>query len=183
MKIVLIDMDGPLADFEGRFLEIWKEKYPDSHFISFEDRKSLHLISDYPPEYKEKIELIMQEEGFFSSLSPNLAAINAINEMVSIGYNVFICTAGIYSNKNCLTEKKLWIEKYFGEKLARTTIFTKDKTLIRGNYLIDDNPNMGNGIVTPEWEHIIYDQPFNKNSIDKRRIKSDWSDWKDVIVP
>lgn len=182
MKIILVDLDGPLADAEGQFLEIWREKFPSEFFLPTEERKDFYLTDEYPENLKEKIESITTESGFFASLPPVKGGINAIEEMVFLGLRVFICTSAIYKNKNCLTEKKLWIKKYLGEDLARFAIFTKDKTIVKGNYLIDDRPNI-TGVVTPEWKHIIFDQPVNRDIKNKLRIKMDWSNWKEIIKP
>ena len=36
-KIVLVDLDGPLADMEGGFLKIWREKFPKEFFIQIKE--------------------------------------------------------------------------------------------------------------------------------------------------
>jgi len=54
----------------------------------------------------------------------------------------------------------------------------KDKTLIIGDILIDDKPEI-KGISTPNWEHIIFDQPYNKNITNKKRIN--WDNFKEVL--
>ena len=45
-KIILTDLDGPLADFEGEFLRRWRERYPDEFFIPFEERRSFFFNDD-----------------------------------------------------------------------------------------------------------------------------------------
>ena len=182
MKIVLIDLDGPLANLESKFLEIWRKRFPEEFFVPVEKRGTLYLSEEYPESLKEKTELVTNETGFFINLPPVPGSVNAVKNMVSDGFSVFICTAGIYKNDSCLNEKKLWIEKYLGIDLARTAIFTRDKTIIKGDYLIDDRSNI-TGAVVPEWEHIIFDQPHNRNIKDKPRIKIDWSNWQEIVMP
>ena len=41
-------------------------------------------------------------------------------------------------------------------------ILTKDKTLVRGEVLIEDKPNIIGG-VSPVWKHIFYDALYNRN--------------------
>ncbi len=182
MKIVLIDLDGPLADFETEFLKIWRDRFPNEFFLPFEERTQFYLENDYPDNLKDKIRSIKNESGFFASLQPTKNSIYAVKKIVEMGFEVFICSTGIYDNKNCLTEKKQWVEKYLGEDLAKTAIFTKDKTVIRGDYLIDDRPNI-KGVVIPEWQHVIFDQPFNGEVKNLPRIKIDWSNWEEIILP
>ncbi len=179
-KIILVDIDGPLADFEAGFLEIWKKKFPGEFFVPLKDRKTLYLTEDYPSSLREKVESVKIMEGFISGLSIVRGSVNALKEMVESGFKVFICSSEIFANENCLTEKKNWINRHFGEVFAKNAIFTKDKTLIKGDFLIDDKPEI-TGVYSPEWKHIIFDQPFNGNVNDKPRINADWSNWKEAI--
>jgi 5'-nucleotidase len=179
-KIILIDLDGPLADFEGEFLKKWKEKFPGEFFIPFEQRKTFFLNDEYPEHLRDKATAIIAAEGFFADISPVANGISTVKEMTSLGHKVFICTSDIYGNKTGLADKRTWVQKHLGHDLAKTMIFTRDKTLIHGDYLIDDKP-MITGLHEPTWRHIIFDQPFNKNILNKDRIRSDWSDWKDII--
>lgn len=180
-KIVLIDMDGPLADFESGFLAAWQKTFPNEFFLPVERRTTRYVNQEYPARLDEKIESVKNAEGFFTGLPPLEAGVRAAREMSRLGFTVFICTNAIYKSKTCLTEKKYWLEKYLGPDFAKNAIFTKDKTVIRGQYLIDDALEI-TGEVTPEWSHIIFDQPFNKAVTDWPRIKIDWSNWKEVIA-
>ena len=139
-------------------------------------------MQEYPEILKNKIESVLSEKGFFLDLPPMESGIYAVKEIMNNGSKVFICSSGIYRNKDSLGEKRLWIEKYLGEDLARNAIFIRDKTLIKGHFLIDDNPQIGLGVFNPEWQHVIFDQSFNRDIKNKLRIKSDWSNWREVII-
>jgi 5'-nucleotidase len=58
-------------------------------------------------------------------------------------------------------------------------ILTKDKTLIKADYIIDDKPEISGVENMPAWEHIIFDRPYNRQ-VNKRRIT--WETWKDVMA-
>lgn len=179
-KTILIDLDGPLADFEKGFLKRWRKKFPNEFFIPLEQRKTFFLNDDYPENLREKAADIIATTGFFADISPVRGGLNAVKEMAALNHKVFICTSDIYGNKTGLTDKRTWIQKHLGHDFAKTMIFTRDKTLIRGDYLIDDKPAI-TGLLEPDWKHIIFDQPFNRDISDKTRIKSDWSNWKEII--
>ncbi len=66
-----------------------------------------------------------------------------------------------------------------GEDWLENTIVTRDKTLIHGDYLIDDKPKVG-GLIKPKWEHIVFDQPYNRNIDNKLRIN--WSNYMDALT-
>jgi 5'-nucleotidase len=179
--IILIDLDGPLADLEGEFLTRWKKKYPGELFVPFEERKNFFLNDDYPEHLRKQAADILEASGFFADLAPVTGGIDAMKKMVAAGHKVVMCTSDIYMNKTGLADKRAWVEKHLGRDLAKTMIFTRDKTLVRGDYLIDDKPTI-TGALTPEWKHIIFDQPFNRNSGAALRIKMDWSNWEEILV-
>ena len=181
-RIILVDMDGPLADLEGAFLRIWQEQYPDEFFVPFEERRTFYLNDDYPEHLKNKLPPILAADGFFAALEPVEAGIQALEEMQSLGHRIIVCTSDIFANKTGLSDKRKWIHRYLGLEIAKAMIFTRDKTLVHGDYLIDDKPSI-TGIGTPNWIHVIYDQPFNRDIGDKPRMSVDWSNWKKIIQP
>lgn len=44
---VLVDMDGVLADFEGGFLKKFRARYPDTPYITLEDRRGFWVSEQY----------------------------------------------------------------------------------------------------------------------------------------
>lgn len=89
-----------------------------------------------------------------------------------------ICTAPLSQYENCVLEKYRWVEKHLGRDFVSKIILTRDKTLIRGDILIDDRPEI-TGIIEPAWEHIVFNLPYNKNVSGKRRIA--WENWRSVL--
>ena len=175
---ILIDMDGVIADLEKGFLRIWQEKYPEKSYISLERRNTHFIVDQYPKEYKELIQKVMSEKGFFLFLEPVEGSIQAINELQEMGVEIFICTVPLAEYKHCVLEKYEWVEKHLGFEWTRKIILTTDKTVIKGDYLIDDQPEIL-GVEIPSWEHIIYDLP--KNRFENTRKRLSWQNWKNVI--
>ena len=178
---ILIDMDGVLADFEKTLLETYRLKFPDKPYIRMEEIKSFHAEDDY-----EKIEAglksiirgICSSKGFYYSLQPISGGSEAVSEMNKLGNEIFICTSPLTEYENCILEKHQWVEKYLGRDWVKKIVMTKDKTIIKGDILIDDKPEIA-GIDIPSWEHILYSQPYNKN-INKKRLT--WDNWKEVLL-
>ncbi len=175
--ILLVDQDGCLSDIEEGFLANWKKMYPDEFHIPLEQRTTHMIIDQYPFELRQKVKSVYHAHGFFLELKPIPGAVQALNEMMSMDLDVRICTSPLHHYENCLVEKYNWVQRYFGFEYTKRIVITQDKTLIRGNYLIDDNPHVS-GIYPPEWEHIVFDAPYNKKSNQRRLI---WSDWKYVL--
>lgn len=178
--IVLLDMDGVIADLEKNFLLRWRQKYPDEIYIPLEQRNTYYIVDQYPREYSDAIRKIFAEPGFFLSLEPIEGSIQAIKELCEIGVDMFICTTPLDEYKNCVLEKYEWIDKYLGFTWTTKLVLTTDKTIIKGDILIDDRPVI-KGVEVPTWEHIIYDLPKNRSEKNKRRLS--WKNWKNIIFP
>lgn len=175
---ILVDMDGVIADFEGGFLKIWQTQYADKPFIPLEQRTSFYVVDQYPDDLKDLVRQIFVAPNFFRSLEPINGSVSALTEMKEMGHKVFICTSPLTTYRNCVPEKYEWIEFYLGKEWIKSLILSKDKTIIRGDILIDDRPKV-EGCGIPSWEHVLYDQPYNREESGKRRLN--WTDWKSVL--
>ncbi len=170
MKRILVDQDGVLADYEKGF-EFWfKGLFPRYEVIPYEKRNTFYQEDQYGekyPEIREEIEKIPLMNGFYASLPMIVGAREGLEKLTEIA-DVRICTSPKTDNPYCASEKIEWIRRLLGDKWVRRTIITKDKTVVRGDYLIDDKPNI-EGVDIPLWEQIFYDHPYNRG-INKKRI-------------
>jgi 5'-nucleotidase len=176
---ILIDMDGVLADFDQEFLQRWKTRHPEKVFVPLEERKTFYIKDSYPEELKSLVDEILLEGSFFREMVPVSGAKEALHEMEASGFEMFICTSPLSTYGNCVLEKYEWVEKYLGPSWVRKIILTKDKTIVKADYLIDDKPEITGAEKIPSWEHILYDQPYNRD-VKKKRIT--WRAWKEVIL-
>ena len=176
---ILVDMDGVIADFDTEFLQRWRVCHPDKLFIPLEQRKSFYVKDDYPEELKPLVTEILLEPDFFESMTPVPGAKEALHDMEANGFEVFICSSPFNAYSNCVFEKYKWVENIIGPNWVRKIILTKDKTLIKADYLIDDKPVITGVESEPGWEHILYDRTYNRHN-DKRRVT--WENWKDILL-
>lgn len=176
--IILVDMDDVIADFNKGFLDKWKEKYPDKPYVPLEEITTFHFEESYPEELRPLIKDIYRAPGFIKSLEPMEGGLEALKELEKLVDNVFICTSPLKSYTNCVLEKYEWVDMYLGKEWVNKIVLTRDKTLVNGDILIDDNPKI-KGALTPKWEHVLYSQPYNKNETSKRRLT--WKNWKEVL--
>ena len=170
-------MDGVIADFDGEFLKRWRERHPEKYFIPMGERTSFYVKDQYPDELKPLVVEILTEPGFFRGMMPIEGAGEALLEMENMGLDMFICTSPLSTYQNCVLEKFEWVDAHLGSQWIDRIILTKDKTLIRGDILIDDKPEI-TGVDIPSWEHILYDRPYNQG-VNKKRLT--WANWKDVL--
>jgi 5'-nucleotidase len=131
-KIVYIDMDGVLVDFQSGI-----DKLSEAQKNEFEDR-----LDEVP--------------HIFSLMDPMDGAIEAFN-LLSEEYDCYILSTSPWENSTALQDKQNWVKKYLKEKAHKRLIFSHHKNLNKGDYLIDDRTKRGADKF--EGEHIHFRQP------------------------
>lgn len=112
-KIVYVDMDDVLCDYRGA-----------------RDRALAETPSQAYPQ---------AQFDFYRRLSPLPGAIEGVRQLAE-RHDVWILTRPSYKNPMSYTEKRLWVEDRLGLDWCERLILCPDKTLLRGDYLIDDVP-------------------------------------------
>jgi 5'-nucleotidase len=113
MKIVYIDMDDTLCDYRGAHQQA--------------------LIANPAMSFPQA------EFGFFAGLNPIIGAIEGVKKLMDSSiYKPYILTAPSIKNPLSYTEKRIWIESHLGMEVVERLIISPDKSLLRGDYLIDD---------------------------------------------
>ena len=134
-KRIYVDMDGVLCDYVAS-LTAAKEKYPQLPFP-----QSL--------------------PGFFLNMAAIDGAIETVNRLRE-SFDVWALTAPAVQNPLCYTEKRLWIENHFDLDFAHRTIISPNKSLLKGDYLIDDHAT-GRGQDRFEGQLIHFGTPAFSN--------------------
>lgn len=175
---ILVDMDDTLVELCKRFELIWKEKHPDLICIPAERQPTFYVEDCYPKEYVPLLKEALKDPSLFVMPEATEGGLEAITEMRANGHEVFICTSPISYYQTCVLEKYQWVEKHFGYEWTKKIILTKDKTIVSGDILIDDKPEI-TGIAVPSWSHVLYDRLYNRHITNKRRLT--WKNWKEVL--
>ena len=131
MKIVYIDLDGVIADFDKG--------------------KSEHPLGNVSPYIGRPDKL----PGIYENLDPIEGAIDSVNKLLNSQYKIFFLSTAPWDNPDAWTHKRIWIAKYFEEKLIKKKlILCHHKQLLIGDYLIDDREWNGAAKFTGDWIHF-----------------------------
>lgn len=177
---ILIDLDGTLLDWGARWDQALEEHYPHlTNIPRTKDQRSFDLKINLTPEEQNAVDHIFDLEEFYRDLEPLPGAVEAFHAMVDAGHHVQIATSPWWTNPTCLQDKANSVLKYFGDKARKEMSFITNKTLLRGDILFDDKPEIHPLFEEPEWVQVLYDQPYNRH-VNKPRI-FDWSEWEEAI--
>ena len=83
--------------------------------------------------------------GLFENLEPIEGAISSVNLLLeSPDFDIYFLSTPPWDNPDAWTHKRLWIAKFFNEKLIRKRlILCHFKNYLIGDYLIDDRRHNG----------------------------------------
>lgn len=177
---LLVDMDNTIYDFHKRIEECFIDNYknkllfaneltvlPRSQWNKFQFRELFTENESLWGELWEFTRSLYQNLDFFANLELIKWAKDAIFALLESN-DITICTTASELNIWSEMGKRFALERDFNYDMARGAVFAVDKTQIVWDKLIDDKPTIGEGKYKPVREHILYDQPYNRDIIWKR---------------
>ena len=99
--------------------------------------------------WRNHMEFPQSKQGFWSGLEPLPGALESYR-ILDAHHEVWILTRPSFHNLNCYGEKAKWVRDYLGFDAQKRTILCGNKSLVKGDYLIDDSHKDGQ----PEFEGI-----------------------------
>lgn len=183
----LVDMDGVIANFNGKLLPLIYGKFP--HLLVEMPLEKLRINDTFYTHQwfdnkitKEDVYPLYQQKGFFESLEPIGDCVEMINYLRSSDIDVMFCSTPIIYGEELwsLKEKAEWLRRHFDQWAVKNLILTDDKTIVTGDILIDDKALIIGRVEKPTWKHILFDQPWNQSS-KSIRMNGGWTrenmDW------
>jgi 5'(3')-deoxyribonucleotidase len=136
-KILYVDMDGVIADFEAAIHKI-----------------NPNIVFGLNAPDSDKVdEIVMDNPRIFASLPPIKGGIEAVKRL-SEHYEVYILSSPMWAVPHSFMDKRLWILGQFGEWAKKRLILSHQKDLHIGDYLVDDRTANGAGNFT--GKHIFF---------------------------
>jgi 5'(3')-deoxyribonucleotidase len=162
---ILIDVDGPLADFVEATRRglggTWTHKDVTTWDFSG--------CAEFDMRAAEKL---WASEGFCANIPIIPGAVEGVRALASIG-DIYYVTSPLKHSPHWMWERSQWLARYFPRG---PVIFTKDKSVVVGDFLIEDKPQH---LASWDWGiRICWDTPYNQGAKCDERASS----WKDVLA-
>lgn len=164
---ILIDLDDTITNFLEEVINEYNKTYGTSHSI---DEVTEWVI---PSSFEYGLFSVLELTNILTMITPKLDSIEYINKWIDEGYDVFI----VSDCCNCYQsyrDKLKWLKTYIPKFDLSHFIPCKEKYVIQGDILIDDNLDNLNkwSLNNPYGHDLLMTAQHNKQIQDERRINS-----------
>lgn len=157
--VVLVDMDGPLADFDRRFYDLCSERGWPMH--STFETQCHRFATDCMTEkaHAKAARAEVDSSRWFLDLPVVDGAVDGLHKLAEVA-DVWICTKPLEANATCRDDKAAWLGRHFGERWLPRLILAPDKSMVRGHVLLDDAPKPA-WFPLAAWRPVIFPTAWN----------------------
>jgi 5'(3')-deoxyribonucleotidase len=169
VKRIAVDMDEVMADALAEHLLRYNRDHDEN--ITIKDLHGKKLWDVVSIDRHNALERYLRSEDFFEGLTVMPEAQRVMRGLQQ-NYEIFIATAAM-EVPTSFHQKYRWLERHFPFIPPSHIVYCGDKSIIRADYLIDDNPRQ---LRRFQGEGILFTSPHNVSVKGFRRV----NDWLDV---
>jgi len=159
MSRILLDMDGVLADLDGKLFRDTASviQWPEEAL-----KRNRRYCTDYLEEREARIVRDhIESTRFFRTLPVISGARQGVRELERMGFDLWVVSKPLPADYFSPSDKVAWIKDHF-PTLARKVILTQDKSLVDGTILLDDAIKTREAAVA-SWAPVHYAYPHNSH--------------------
>lgn len=182
--IILLDCDGPLADFTQAYLDALCEETGARHSASEVDRWEIHecpffveLDRQTGGDLRRRVDRRVEKFGFCSRIAVAPGARDAVEKLSELG-EIFVVTSPWDLSPTWMHERTHWVAAHFPTIGRRRVIQTAQKHLIRGNVFVDDKPSHIEdwSKAWPDGVPILFNMQHNRSHLPGVSHRGGWDD-------
>ncbi len=173
-KIICVDMDEVIADALGEHLRRYNAEFQER--LTVADLHGRWIWDFVPPERLNVLERYIRSDDFFAGLQV-MPHSQRVLERLQERYEVYIATAAM-EVPTSFTAKFEWLKQHYPFIRPSHIVFCGDKGILRGDFLIDDNPRQ---LRRFRGEGILYSAPANAFVKEFRRVNN-WMEIEEMFL-
>ncbi|HWB33567.1 MAG TPA: hypothetical protein VG714_10355 [Acidobacteriaceae bacterium] len=172
---ICVDMDEVMADAVAEHLLRYNRDFDAA--LTKEDLQGKRFWQVVPTPHHDALDDYLRAEDFFAVLDvmPDSQRVMAALQR---HYEVFIATAAM-EVPTSFNAKFEWLERHFPFIPHTHIVFCGDKSILKADYLIDDNPRQ---LERFRGVGVLYDAPHNINVTGYTRVRS-WLEIEQLFLP
>lgn len=168
MARIAVDMDEVMADTVAEHIRRYNHDFGAS--LSTDDMDGKWLWEAVPTEHHSHLAAYLDEPDFFGGL-PVMPDAQRVLERLSRDHDVYVASAAMEVPMS-FAAKFRWMREHFPFIKPSHMVFCGEKSIVRADYLIDDNPRQLRAFV---GEGLLFSAPHNRYENGWQRVK-DWAD-------
>jgi 5'-nucleotidase len=158
-----------MADTLAEHLRRYNQTFDEE--VTTEDLVGKGLWEVTPLDRQQQLRAFLDAEDFFEDLALMPDAQPVLKEL-SQRYEIFIATQAM-AVPNSLGPKYRWLQRHFSFIPPTHYVFCGDKSILRADYLIDDQPK---NLQIFDGHGLLYSAPHNLTATGFDRVRS----WREV---
>lgn len=164
-----MDIDQPIANLMNEWLFRYNKDWDDQ--LTAEKIFDWEIHKYVKPECGFRIYEYIEEPTIYDFVYPTIGAKEGLTELRKMGYRIVFVTN---STQGCAGVKFNWLKRWRFIIDKKDYVEAMDKSLIRGDYLVDDNTE---NVSSFKGQGVLFTQNHNKYSLFTPRV----NDWDEVI--
>jgi len=166
---ICVDMDEVMADTLAEHLRRYNQAFDEA--VTTEDLIGKGLWEIAPQDRQAELRAFLDAEDFFEVLDVIPGAQTVLRDL-SLRFEIFIATQAM-AVPNSLGPKYRWLQRHFSFIPPTHYVFCGNKTILRADYLIDDQPR---NLARFEKQGLLYTAPHNLTATGFVRVNN----WHEV---
>jgi 5'(3')-deoxyribonucleotidase len=162
-------MDEVMADTLAEHLRRYNLTFDEE--LTPGDLAGKGLWEHAPQDRQQQLRAFLDAEDFFENLALMPGAQQVLQQL-SARFEIFIATQAM-AVPNSLGPKYRWLQRYFPFIPSNNYVFCGSKSILRADYLIDDQPR---NLLRFEGQGLLYSAPHNLTATGFIRVNN----WQEV---
>jgi 5'(3')-deoxyribonucleotidase len=169
MLRICVDMDEVMADTLAEYIRRYNLAFDED--VTPQDLAGKGLWEIAPQDRQQQLRAFLDAEDFFEDLDLMPGSQDVLQQLSS-RFEIFIATQAM-AVPNSLGPKFRWLQRHFPFIPPSHYVFCGDKSILRADYLIDDQPK---NILRFQGQGLLYTAPHNLASTGFVRVNN----WEEV---